>query len=287
MKESTGVKESRRFFVLTGAVLCCVAGLCGAPPAAHAALNDSGAAEFADDDGHDPAVSAKSAYPGQDASFGRDAASHGGTLRKTGGGSKGFDFTKLDAAGKPLPSNAKHWVCVRDNVTGLIWEVKTADGGLRDWRNNYNWYNPDDAVNGGDPGLENGGEGECTGGIECNTDAYTRAVNATKLCGYADWRMPERWELRSLVDYGKKSADRVVSQKMLKNLSEKDSRLACIDSDYFPHTPISWFWSATPDSGSAQQAWRIAFSDGGDSNGYKKDGGSDAWPGIFLVRSGR
>ncbi|MEQ1812925.1 MAG: hypothetical protein ABL860_00520, partial [Candidatus Nitrotoga sp.] len=30
--------------------------------------------------------------------------------------------------------------CVRDNVTGLMWEVKTADGGLRDWTKSYTNY---------------------------------------------------------------------------------------------------------------------------------------------------
>jgi hypothetical protein len=29
---------------------------------------------------------------------------------------------------------------VRDNVTGLVWEVKTADGGLRDQKWSYTWY---------------------------------------------------------------------------------------------------------------------------------------------------
>ena len=31
----------------------------------------------------------------------------------------------------------------------LLAEVKTADGGLRDWRHRYTWYNPDATVNGG------------------------------------------------------------------------------------------------------------------------------------------
>jgi hypothetical protein len=279
--------QFRQFFAATAAALFCMVAVGGSLPAAHAALNDSGAAEFSDDDGHDPSVGAKTAYPGQDAGFGRDAASRNGALKKTGGGSNGFDFTKLDAAGNPLPDSSKQWVCVRDNVTGLIWEVKTADGGLRDWRNYYSWYNPDASTNGGNSGLKNGGI--CSGGIECDTYAYTRAVNATKLCGHDDWRMPERWELRSLVDYGKMSVRRVDgTRKKLKDLSEKDSRLACIDSDYFPHTPMSWFWTATPEARDPESAWRVVFSDGGDRNGAKHDVGvSDAWPGIFLVRSGQ
>ena len=32
-------------------------------------------------------------------------------------------YTKLDQAGNELPDSAVNWVMVRDNVTGLIWEV--------------------------------------------------------------------------------------------------------------------------------------------------------------------
>ena len=34
-------------------------------------------------------------------------------------------YTKLDGQGYDLPDSATEWVMVRDNVTGLIWEVKT------------------------------------------------------------------------------------------------------------------------------------------------------------------
>ena len=33
-------------------------------------------------------------------------------------------YTKLDEKGNDLPDDAETWVMVRDNVTGLIWEVK-------------------------------------------------------------------------------------------------------------------------------------------------------------------
>ena len=35
-------------------------------------------------------------------------------------------FTKLDENRNPLPDSAEHWVMVKDNRTGLIWEVKSA-----------------------------------------------------------------------------------------------------------------------------------------------------------------
>ncbi len=45
-------------------------------------------------------------------------------------------YLKLDAGGNELPANATNWSCVKDKDTGLIWEAKSDDGGLRDrdWR---------------------------------------------------------------------------------------------------------------------------------------------------------
>jgi len=56
-------------------------------------------------------------------------------------------YTKLDAQGNDLPDSATKWVMVRDNVTGLIWEVKQAGDGtknysnLHDADNTYTWQN--------------------------------------------------------------------------------------------------------------------------------------------------
>lgn len=40
-------------------------------------------------------------------------------------------YTKLDDQGGDLPDTATSWAMVRDNVTGLIWEVKTVDGSIK------------------------------------------------------------------------------------------------------------------------------------------------------------
>ena len=47
---------------------------------------------------------------------------------------------------------------MRDNVTGLMWEVKTDDGGLRDKDWTYSWYNPDATTNGGSAGYADYGD---------------------------------------------------------------------------------------------------------------------------------
>jgi len=53
---------------------------------------------------------------------------------------------------------------VWDNVTGLIWEVKTDDGSVHDKDNKYNW---DDAQN-----------------------VFIAELNSTSFGGYSDWRVP-------------------------------------------------------------------------------------------------
>ncbi|CAK0762548.1 hypothetical protein CCP4SC76_3690028 [Gammaproteobacteria bacterium] len=106
-----------------------------------------------------------SPYPRQDGRYGRDAQARVGQLTKIGGGMAGFDFTALDASSNPTTpkSGATPHPCVRDNVTGLMWEVKTADGGLHDKDKTYTWD---------------------------NAPSYVAAVNTAGLCGYDDWRLP-------------------------------------------------------------------------------------------------
>jgi hypothetical protein len=125
----------------------------------------------------------------QDGRFGRDVASP----TKLGGGAAGFDFTPLDASGNaitlttgttPVPTSTPS--CVKDNITNLIWEVKTSSG-LQSSGHAYRW------------GSTTGGS-SCGGSVSpCNTDAYIAALNAANVCGETanDWRLPTRRELLS------------------------------------------------------------------------------------------
>lgn len=142
-------------------------------------------------------ISDSGTHPRQDSRLGRDANPSPG---KVGGGAAGFDFTKISNAGNALPASAtlgigaNDWACTRDNVTGLVWEVKTsnpATPGLRDVLNTYTWYNSDPASNGGDAGST-GNTTSCNNTLAaCNTQDYVAAVNATNLCGRSDWRLPD------------------------------------------------------------------------------------------------
>lgn len=175
-------------------------------------------------------------------SGGTALASEAELLRNISGPGASVDYTKLDDGGQPLEDQAaiytiQSWDCVRDNVTGLIWEVKTIDGGLRDQSHLYTWYNPDPELNGGSPGVEDGGD--CDGGIACDTLSYVQAVNEQGLCGHNDWRMPTRSELRSIVDYRE--------------------NFPAIDQGHFPNTMALSYWSADPNPTYPSYAWHTDF----------------------------
>ncbi|SEH08190.1 Lcl C-terminal domain-containing protein [Candidatus Venteria ishoeyi] len=203
----------------------------------------------------------------QDCSQGRDAAAAQGTLTKIGGGNAGFDFTKLDSNGNDLAASASSWTCVRDNVTGLIWEVKQGlnetqgDQGLHNGDDLFNWYNTDPATNGGFEGYADNDGAICSGyqagnaTSYCNTQAFVARVNAVGLCGHRDWRLPNVDELLSIVD--------------------NDHTKPSIDTVYFPNTPSSGFWSSSPyanysDYGNySDYAWSVFFDDGYINYNYK------------------
>lgn len=111
-------------------------------------------------------------------------------------------YERLDAHGAPTSAADLTWQCTRDTVTGLTWEIKTTDGGLRDRRWTYTPYDGNPATNGGYPGYRDTTSGRCLrermDGSSCNTEAYVAAVNAEGLCGHRDWRLPTYIELAAI-----------------------------------------------------------------------------------------
>ena len=173
-------------------------------------------------------------------------------------------YTKISNSGAVLPdtatlgSGANDWACTKDNKTGLTWEVKTDDGGLRDKDWYYSWYKPS-GDNGGFAGYTdiNVGYGapNCSTQNNCNTDAFTNAVNAKGLCGKKDWRMPTKDELEGLL-----TTTSTINQPINDNLF--------IDANYFPNTN-SRYWSSSPYADFSGSAWVVLFSNGLSRSNFK------------------
>lgn len=123
-----------------------------------------------------------------------------------------------------LGTKSSDWACTKDNETGLIWEVKTANGGLglRDMTHTYTNYTADY------PKSYDGYEEQF--GASTNTDGFVVDVNSQGLCGASDWRIPTNGELLS-----------IMKLRALNNYA-----IYAIDPTYFPNTrKNNWFWSST------------------------------------------
>ena len=86
-------------------------------------------------------------------------------------------YTKLGQNGVVLPdtaTQAEGWIMTKDNVTGLIWELKTDDGSIHDKDDGYRLQNAQ--------------------------DVFIAQLNSNSFGGYSDWRMPTVKELSWLVN---------------------------------------------------------------------------------------
>lgn len=241
-------------------------------PQTNVSMNDTGVTAYATN--NTVLASYQSDYAGQDADFGNDRMVLSGVADKTGRGAGGFDFTRLNENGDQVDNTALPWRCVRDNITGLVWEAKTLNdvNDIHHADHVYTWFQSED--NGNVAGELNTGAASCSvSNGQCNTEDFLNEVNSIGLCGFFDWRIPTHQELQSIVHYGKTTPP-------------------LADTDYFPFSGDSgsfplWYWTnessadGVSDSG-AFNAWALDFKSGVDNFLNKS-----TMARVRLVRAGR
>ncbi len=141
-------------------------------------------------------------------------------------------YAGLTVSGAPAPVSTPPdlWACVTDLETGLTWESRTHDYGPHDFRQTYTWRNT--------PATGSVAQCELP---DCNADAYIARLNSERWCGFENWRLPDREELRSIVDYRREIAGSTVFSAM------------------FPNTAAQFYWGAETDVSDPLAAWGIGF----------------------------
>lgn len=181
--------------------------------------------------------------PKQDCNTGRDwyAYDHSD-------GHAGFSFTKLDANGVPLADQSVDyeilpWSCVKDNVTGLVWEVKTTTTGIHNKENLYQWGGL--TALGRDHPLRQGGY------YDPSWNELVLGSNNESLCGFNNWLVPTVDELSNLVNQG--------------------TRAPAIDTNYFPNTVRLGYWTSSPFLNGGSMAWIVYYLEGANEGGAREN----------------
>lgn len=131
---------------------------------------------------------------------------------------------------------------MKDNVTGLVWEVKTTSEGIYNIDITYQW--------GGLTAIGRDHPERHGDYYDPSWNDLVQGSNNASLCGFDNWRVPTVSELSSIFNKG--------------------TFAPSIDSNYFPNTVSSWFWTSSPAAGNTSiqgegLAWLVNFYDGRDS----------------------
>ncbi|MDZ7937109.1 MAG: DUF1566 domain-containing protein [Rhodoferax sp.] len=152
-------------------------------------------------------------------------------------GPAGFDFTRIGHSGMALARQDAVWQASGSEADGTQWKC------LRDNVTGLWW------------------EGKTRGDTEGVLDLrhvsrtyswseavdYVEAVNAAGLCGFSDWRLPAVSELSRLTSINKGGAT--------------------IDTQQFPNTTATGYWTATAYPHRDNYVWYVYFAGAGDSFG--------------------
>ncbi|MGO2373183.1 MAG: PKD domain-containing protein [Pseudoalteromonas prydzensis] len=210
-------------------------------------------------------------FPRQDASVGRDSVS-GTHIKKSGEGDLAFDFTKLNQSNELYTGESGEvYSCLRDNVTGLIWEVKasvddlTENAEKRLPTNHYTWYiNSDSGIQVGS--VSSPANSTCVSNSACDIQTYVNELNADDYCNGANWRVPTYSELMGLLDYSRQGSGSLLSEYFFPNQPEHEQFT-------FPRGVKLPYWTSqtAADGTSLTQAYIFDIANGNDIAYSKSD----------------
>ena len=128
--------------------------------------------------------------------------------------------------------------CVKDNITGLIWEGKTASPATT--RLGSSIYTNYDSTS---SAQKSDGTNPTQTEIDASTNSigYKNEVNTSALCGFTDWRLPTKEELQGIL---------------------ASSGSPWIDTTWFPNTQAWGYWTSSPYVGDSGYAWGVNFNFG-------------------------
>ena len=130
---------------------------------------------------------------------------------------------------------------ITDNNTGLMWEKKDDSGGIHDKDYGYSWST---------------GENNMDGTI---TTTFLATLNGGGgFAGYTDWRIPNKKELQSILDY------EVYSPSVDPAFHQPATCTGCADVTLASCscTASLSYWSSTTIATNPSFAWRVDFTDG-------------------------
>jgi len=100
--------------------------------------------------------------------------------------------------------------CITDNHTGLMWTVNADSAGSITWQASLD---------------------------------YIKTLNSTGYCGFSDWRMPNRFEMRSLINHNEVNSSDWLMALLFTNVKRG-------------------YWSSTSDAGNTNRVWEVDMNTG-------------------------
>ncbi len=119
---------------------------------------------------------------------------------------------------------------ITDNQTGLMWEKKSRDASIHDWGNVYTWA---DAVG-----------------------VFIAGLNTANFAGHNDWRLPNRFELDSLLDLG-------TQDPLVDSAFDNGCVASCTVASCSCTASTLGYWSSTTVLPLPNQAWFVALFNSG------------------------